>query len=268
MYTITSNYLPSMDNIYLRMVKQWELTLTSINFFNQKKKKKLTQNFELLLFVLQNMKNQKRIYYHSVKSWNNETVEPCSLVHLLIDHINISLILSFHTHKTLLKGLDKTLLWQLPVEPLSIFTVVVDHVVVSDPLHLPHLTVTQLAVCGRAPPISCGSEGALHNANWSIPFACSCPESAKSSSKWCAAPVYLYQSPSSRPIIRVPYARINSHSLLIGIRNPHALIVGEDSDWKPINKPPGIDTSYSYVSCTFVYVSRTHLVDGRLMGWC
>lgn len=149
------------------------------------------------------------------------------------------MLLPLHVLATLLKGLFRTLLGHLTVEPLSIFTVVVDHVVVSNPFHLPRLAVTQLAVYGRAPPVSCGSGSALHNANWPAPPACSCPEPAESSGERCAVPINLNQSTSSCPVIGVPYARINSHCFLVGIRNPHAFIVGEDSDRKSVDEPPG-----------------------------
>lgn len=130
------------------------------------------------------------------------------LIHLINDHVNIFLFFLAKIlccfHSTLLIELSRTLWRHLPIEPLSIFTVVIDHVVVSDPLHLPHLTVTQLAVYGRAPPVSCWSNGALGTANWPIPLACSRSELAEFSCERCTIPVYLHQPASSCPVICIP----------------------------------------------------------------
>ncbi|KAH7572266.1 hypothetical protein JRO89_XS04G0229800 [Xanthoceras sorbifolium] len=57
------------------------------------------------------------------------------------------------------------------------FIVVIDHVVISDPLQLTHLGIAQMAVHRGSPPVGWGFSRTLTNADRPIPLASSCPES-------------------------------------------------------------------------------------------
>lgn len=64
----------------------------------------------------------------------------------------------------------------LAIEPFGVIAVIVDHVVVSDPLHLPKLSKAQLAVGRGCPPVGRRSGGALGYADRSGPLASPRPE--------------------------------------------------------------------------------------------
>ncbi|GFY80832.1 casein kinase I-like 3 [Actinidia rufa] len=56
--------------------------------------------------------------------------------------------------------------WHLSVESLSVFAVVVDHVVISEPLHLTLLSIVQLVVGWGGPPVGGCSGPTLASAHW------------------------------------------------------------------------------------------------------
>ncbi|CAI0390106.1 unnamed protein product [Linum tenue] len=61
--------------------------------------------------------------------------------------------------------------WHIAVESLEIVAVVVDHVIISHPLHLALLGRAQLFVCRRCPPVSWATDSTLGDAGRSIPLA-------------------------------------------------------------------------------------------------
>lgn len=124
------------------------------------------------------------------------------------------------------------------MESRCVFAVIIDHIVISDPLHLTTLTITQLAVYWRSPPVSRGLGGTLINADWSIPLASPCPKMAESGYKGCTIPIDFNKPTSSCPVISIPYAGVNSHPLFVGVSYSFILIVPENSNWYAINVPP------------------------------
>lgn len=124
------------------------------------------------------------------------------------------------------------------IESLCIFAIVIDHVVVSNPLHLTLLTKTQLLVYGGSPPVGRGRGGTLSSAKRSIPLASPCPEVTESGYEGCTIPVDLDKATSSCPVISIPQTGVNPHPLLIWVVNTFALIVSEDAYWQIINVPP------------------------------
>lgn len=73
----------------------------------------------------------------------------------------------------------------MPVKPLIICAVVVDHVVISDPLEFPLLVPTQLLIDRGGPPISFVRIGTLVDAKWSIPLASPCIKLTQTSLERC-----------------------------------------------------------------------------------
>ncbi|KAJ6355518.1 hypothetical protein OIU77_005997 [Salix suchowensis] len=100
----------------------------------------------------------------------------------------------------------KTFRWYLSIEPLSVCAVVVDHVVITDPLHFTQLGAAQLAIRGGCPPVSCGVGSTLIYANRSIPLASPCPKSAVSCNEGCSCPINLNSPTLSCPVISIPQA--------------------------------------------------------------
>lgn len=131
------------------------------------------------------------------------------------------------------------------MESLCIFAVIIDHIVISDPLHLTLLSITQLAVYWRSPPVSRGFGGTLINADWSIPLASPCPEMAESGYKGRTIPVDFNKPTSSCPVISIPYTGVNPHTLFAGVSNSFILVVPENSNWYAINVPPETMMTYS-----------------------
>lgn len=140
----------------------------------------------------------------------------------------------------ILKLLFKTFRWYLSIEPFSIFAVVIDHVVISYPLHLAQLVIAQLAVCKGCPPVSRVAGSTLTDADWSIPLASPCPKIAVSCYKGCTTPINLNSPTLSCPVISIPQAGINPHSLFVWVSNPLIFIVTKNTDWHAINMPPEI----------------------------
>jgi hypothetical protein len=132
----------------------------------------------------------------------------------------------------------KTFRWHLSIEPLSVIAVVVDHVVVSDPLHLIQLGIAQLAIGGRCPPVRWGLGSTLIYANWSIPLASPCPKIAVSCYEGCHCPINLNSPTLSCPVISIPQAGVDPHSLFVWVSNPLIFIVTVYADWYIINVPP------------------------------
>ena len=79
-----------------------------------------------------------------------------------------------------------------------------DHVVISDPMHQTLLSIAQLAVRGRGPPVGCISGGALADANLPVPLASPCPEIAVPRCEWRTVPVDLDAAALCRPVIGIP----------------------------------------------------------------
>ena len=80
----------------------------------------------------------------------------------------------------------------LSVESFGICAVVIDHVIVSDPIQLPQLGLSQLLVSSWSPPICRGIRGTLIDALCSSPLASPCSEMVESDCEWCVIPVRLY----------------------------------------------------------------------------
>lgn len=98
----------------------------------------------------------------------------------------------------------KTFWWHLSIEPFKILAVVIDHVVVSYPLHLTLFCITQLTVCWWCPPVSRSNWSTFTDTDWSIPLASPCPKSAVSCYERRTIPINLNQPPSSSPVISIP----------------------------------------------------------------
>ena len=126
----------------------------------------------------------------------------------------------------------------LSIEPFSIYAVIINQVVISDQLHLTHLSTIQLVVHGRSPPISRGIGGTLINADSSIPIASPGPKLPEPSYERCIGPIDLDSPTLSCPTITIPNANIDPHSLFIGISYPLVLVVPENTNWHTINVPP------------------------------
>lgn len=92
----------------------------------------------------------------------------------------------------------------LSVESFGICAVVIDHVILSDPIQLPHLGVTQLLVSPGSPPICRDIGGTLIDALCSTPLASPCSEMVESGHEWCAMPVCLNKPASCCPFVCVP----------------------------------------------------------------
>jgi len=80
----------------------------------------------------------------------------------------------------------------LSVESFGVCAVVIDHVIVSDPIQLFQLGVGQLLVSSGSPPICRGIRGTLMDALCSTPLASPCSEMVESGREWCVIPVRLY----------------------------------------------------------------------------
>ena len=98
----------------------------------------------------------------------------------------------------------KAFRWHLSVESLSVFAVVVDHVVISDPLHLTLLSIAQLVVGWGSPPVGGCLGPALASTNWPVPLASPCPEIAVPRCEWRTVPVDLDAATLCRPVIGIP----------------------------------------------------------------
>ena len=103
-----------------------------------------------------------------------------------------------------LELLFETLRRRLSVESFDVSAVVIDHVIPPDPIQLCLLTVTQLVVIGRRPPIRRDIGGTLTDANWSTPLASPCSKMMKPGYEWCSAPINLNKAASCRPVICIP----------------------------------------------------------------
>ena len=132
----------------------------------------------------------------------------------------------------------KTFRWYLSLEPLSVRAVVVDHVVIPDPLHFTQLGAAQLAVGGGCPPVSWGVGSTLIYANRSIPLASPCPKIAVSCNEGCDCPINLNSPTLSCPVISIPQAGVSPHSLFVWVSNPFFIVVTEYTDRHVINVPP------------------------------
>ncbi|KAF7819788.1 Transmembrane protein 234 like [Senna tora] len=82
--------------------------------------------------------------------------------------------------------------------------VVIDHEIVSDPIQVPLLGITQLGVLEMSPPISRHVGGTVSDADGSIPLASPCSETMESGYEWCTTPVSLKKASSSCPVISIP----------------------------------------------------------------
>lgn len=91
----------------------------------------------------------------------------------------------------------KTFSGKLSVEAFIVFAVVIDHVLVPDPVHLTPLSITELPVLRPCiPPVVIST---LIDANWSIPEASPCPEIAVPGNEWSTIPVNLIKATSGCP---------------------------------------------------------------------
>lgn len=126
----------------------------------------------------------------------------------------------------------------LPIESLCIFTVVVDHVIISCPLHLTLFTTAQLFVNWGGPPVGGGWRGTLSSAKLSIPLASPRSEMTESGYERCTIPVDLHKATSSCPVVSVPQTGVNPHPLLVWVSNSFTLIVSIYANWQIVNVPP------------------------------
>jgi len=126
----------------------------------------------------------------------------------------------------------------LCIESFGVSAIIIDHVIVSDPIQLTQLSITQLLVCGRSPPIGRDIWRTLVDADCSIPLASPCSKIIQSSYEWCTTPICLNKSTSCCPIICIPQAGINLHSLPVWESNALIFIVAVHPNWYTINVPP------------------------------
>uniref|UniRef100_A0A2P2N135 Uncharacterized protein n=1 Tax=Rhizophora mucronata TaxID=61149 RepID=A0A2P2N135_RHIMU len=94
--------------------------------------------------------------------------------------------------------------WHLSIEPFGFLALVIDHVVLSYPFHLPLLGMAELTVCRGCSPISRVVQHTSNNADWSIPLAGSCLELVVSHYEGCAVPVNFNEPTSFCPVICIP----------------------------------------------------------------
>lgn len=93
----------------------------------------------------------------------------------------------------------------LSVESFVICAVVIYHEVLSDPVQVANLSITQPLVYARSPPICWDIGGTLMNAHCPItPLASPCPETIKPGLEWCTPPIGLDKPASSCPIVCIP----------------------------------------------------------------
>ena len=90
--------------------------------------------------------------------------------------------------------IQKTFRRHLSIEPFCICAVIRNHVVISDPLQLTHLSIIQFVVHGRSPPVRIGIGGTLTNTNSSIPIASPWPKLCELSYESCIGPIDLDSS--------------------------------------------------------------------------
>ena len=140
-----------------------------------------------------------------------------------------------------------TFWWHLPIEPFSVFAVIIYHVVLLDFIKLSQLRSTELCISWRSPPVCWGLSGTLTNAGYSIPVTSSWPKVAKACREWCVGPIGFHAASLSCPIICIPQAGIYPHTLLVRETYPLLFVVPENSYWDTINIPPDISTHTCYV---------------------
>lgn len=151
---------------------------------------------------------------------------------------------------------QRTLGGRLPVEPLLVLAVVIDHVLAPYPHQLTLLCVAQLAVSRRSPPVRRGTRRTLRSA--ALPVRTSSQvHLLVSRREWSVVPVYLHEPTSGRPAVAVPNAGVGPHRLLVGERNSIPLIVSEDSNGNAVDEPPAT-----------VEHSRWPLYVQKLQGSC
>lgn len=104
----------------------------------------------------------------------------------------------------ILELLFETFRRHLSVEPLCIFAIIVNHVVISDPLHLTILRIAQLAINRWSPPVCRGIECTLANAGCPSPLTSSGPKVTESSDEGCTGPIDFHKPASGGPVISIP----------------------------------------------------------------
>lgn len=151
-------------------------------------------------------------------------------------------------------------LWgHVPVEPLIVLAVIVDHVVVSHPLHLALLIVAQLAVVGWRPPVTWHAGSTLANAPWAGPCASPRPKVAVVGPEGCPTPVGLDPAALGCPVVCIPQARIEPHPLLVRVWNPFLLVVSVHPDGDAVDVPPGNFHPYFYRSPNLSVEKNLHI---------
>lgn len=103
--------------------------------------------------------------------------------------------------------------WKSLGKPFGIPAVVVDHVILLDPLELLGPSRVQSLV---PPPGLGGWAGWLSG----HPYTCICTKIPVGCDKWWIGPVDLDEAPACGPVISVPEARIKAHGLIFWVWDP------------------------------------------------
>ncbi|KAG6589933.1 Transmembrane protein 234-like protein, partial [Cucurbita argyrosperma subsp. sororia] len=135
----------------------------------------------------------------------------CNFPHSEMHDMNVQRLL----RNIVLELSSITFWWHLPIEPFSVFAVIIYHVVLLDFIKLSQLRSTELCISWGSPPVCWGLSGTLTNAGYSIPVTSSWPKVAKACREWCVGPIGFHAASLSCPIICIPQAGIYPHTLLL-----------------------------------------------------
>lgn len=115
--------------------------------------------------------------------------------------------------------------------------VIVDHVLVSHPHHLPLLRIAQLAVGRSRPPVGRGVGRAIRSAALPIPRTSPQIHLLVSRRERSPLPVDLHPPSLGRPAVAIPDAGVSLHRLLVRIGNSILFVVSENPDRDAIDQP-------------------------------
>ena len=101
-----------------------------------------------------------------------------------------------------------TFLGELSLEPLGISAVIVDHIVVSDPIHLTTLRITKFEVLRISPPVGGIFAGAFSNAVCIRAVASIRLVVLQACCKWCMTPVSFDPTTLGCPLVCIPQTGI------------------------------------------------------------